>query len=110
MSTSTEIIEEIHVGDVGTVFQVTLKNGTTVVDLSSITLTSKGFYFESPSGVVLAQPVSFATDGSDGILEYTIPLAVLYEAGVHRLQVFITTATQSWKSSIAEFSVFPNLA
>lgn len=106
---NTNIIEEIHHKDFGTVFVITLRNGSVHVDMSAITLIAKGIDFAAPSGATYGKALNFVTDGSDGKLSYTIPSNFLNEVGVWQMQVYITTATQQWKSNIEEFSVFTNI-
>ena len=56
---------EIHKNDIGTVFKVTIKDGSSAVDIS--TSTTKQLIFKKPSGQKLEANASYYTDGSDGI-------------------------------------------
>lgn len=103
---------EIHLGDIGTIFRVTIKDqacdGTSsVLDVSSAsTLQMK---FKSPSGTVSTKNAGFTTDGSDGQVEYTTISGDLNEAGEWKLQVYIIMPSGSWRSDIGTFSVYENL-
>jgi len=108
MSTSTEIIEEIHVDDVGTVLEVTLKNDNTPVDISSAT--TKQIILQNPSLTGGAFAAAFTTDGTDGRLQYTTTVNDLDESGVWQIQAYVVTPEGAWHSDIKEFSVFPNLS
>lgn len=104
---ATEIIEEIHVEDIGTILKMTIKNGASVVDLS--TTTTKNIHFEKPSGATTQRNASFVTDGTDGIIKYTSVSGDFDESGVWQMQVYIINLLGQWKTNIVEFSVFPNL-
>ena len=60
---------EIHVGDIGTVFEVTVKDGEDVVDVSSAT--TRQLIFKSKDGAVLTKTAVLVTDGTDGKIKYT---------------------------------------
>ncbi len=73
------IVEEIHLNDIGTIFRMTLLDGTTPVNISNAT--TKQLIFKKPSSVVVTQTAVFYTDGSDGIIQYTIVDGDLSETG-----------------------------
>lgn len=98
---------EIHVGDIGTTFEVTLKQSAAVVDLSSATV--KQIYFMKPDGSTLTKTASFTTDGTDGKIYYNTTTGDLDTAGDWQLQAVVTFGASVWHSSIAAFAVFPNL-
>jgi len=60
--------ETISLGDLGTDFQATIKEGATVVDLS--TATTVEIEFTSPGGIKTTKTASLLNDGTDGILHY----------------------------------------
>lgn len=108
MSTeATQIVEEIHVGDIGTILEATIKNINTVVDIS--TATTKSILLQKPSGAVLTKAGNFTTDGTDGKLDYTTISGDLDESGVWQIQSHVINAVGDWHSDIKSFSVFPNL-
>ena len=57
---------EIRVGDIGTKFQVTVKDGASVVDISSATST-KQIILKKPDGTTLTKSATFSSDGTDGL-------------------------------------------
>jgi hypothetical protein len=77
---------EVHVGDVGTVFRLTLSDGSTIVDASGAT--TKEILFRKPSGAVVTKSAAFTTDGTDGKIEYVTAaepvrtMALRYSAAV----------------------------
>ena len=100
---------EIHRGDIGTTFVVTIKdeNGS-VVDVSGATTTK--INFKAPNvASVLGKTASLYTDGTDGKIKYVSQSGDLYCAGMWLLQGFITTPSGSWSSDIVSFKIFPNL-
>jgi hypothetical protein len=61
-------VQEIHLGDIGTVFEVTLKDCDVIVDIS--TATEMYIIFQKPDGTKLTFDAEFTTDGEDGKLQY----------------------------------------
>lgn len=104
---------EIHVGDLGTVFVLTVKDGVNLVDLSSAT--TKQILFEKPSGVLLTKTAQFVTDGRDGQLSYTTLAGDLNEPTGNKparwkMQAYVVTPAGAWHSDIVSFLVYPNLS
>jgi hypothetical protein len=99
--------DEIHVGDIGTVFLATVEDGTTAVDVSTATV--KNFVFGKPTGVSVTKAASFNTTGVDGKLKYTTLLGDLDVAGQWKLQVYLEMLTGKWHSDMYTFMVFDNL-
>lgn len=98
---------EIHVGDIGTIFEVTVMDGAVVVDISTASV--KQFVFRKPDRTLLTKAALFATDGTDGKLRYTTILNDLDPEGGWQLQVHLTLPTGDWRSDIQSFVVFPNV-
>jgi hypothetical protein len=101
------IVEEIHVADAGTVFQVTIKDGNTPVDISAATV--KQIKFQKKGSSTVTKDAIFATNGEDGILEYTTVAGDFASAGTWQLQAHVKTPSGEWSSNIIPFTVFPNL-
>jgi hypothetical protein len=98
---------EIHVGDIGTVFQVTIKDDTVTLDISGAT--TKQIIFTKPSAEDVAKAAEFVTDGSDGLLKYTTIANDLDENGPWQIQARITLPSGTWRTDVREFQVFANL-
>lgn len=99
-----------HIGDLGTVFECTIKNqDAAVVDVSAATTLQ--IVFQKPTGIGVAKTAVFVTTGTDGKIKYTTTVASdLDTAGHWRLQGRVTlSATQEWRSDIHEFEVEANL-
>lgn len=98
---------EIHKGDIGTAFQVTLKDGSTTLDLS--TATTKQLKFKKPAGTIVTKTASFITDGTDGAIEYVTVDGDLDEAGNWNIQAYIVIGSTAFHSDLGDFIVYPNL-
>lgn len=99
---------EIHVSDIGTVFEATIKDDETVVDISSA-LVTKNLIFKNAAGTSKTKAGSFTTDGTDGLLRYVTVADDLDDAGKWQVQANIVLTTGTWSSSIYKFDVFANL-
>ena len=100
---------EIHLGDIGTTFRLTIVDCDDVaIDISSATV--KNIIFKKPSGTSVTQDGVFYTDGTDGILEYVTIADDLDTAGeTWKIQAFVTLNTGTWSSDIGTFTVYDNL-
>jgi hypothetical protein len=98
---------EIHENDIGTLFQITLKDGDVVVDVS--TASQKVIIFTDPEGVKVEKAAQFLSDGTDGIITYTTEDGDLSPVGSWKLQARVTLSTGTWSSDIDKFKVYPNL-
>ena len=106
------ILEDVHLGDIGTAFTVTITdkqaNGTTIVaDISSATL--KQLVFKKPNGNKLTKTAAFVTDGTDGKITYTTISGDIDIIGTWKLQGIITIGSNIFNSEIKSFKVNRNL-
>lgn len=99
---------EIHVGDIGTAFDVTLYDGDDVVDLTGYT--SLIFNFIKPDGTCMPKTAVPKTDGTDGILRYITIIGDLDQAGTWILQAVVELPTGKWSSDTTKFKVHGNVA
>jgi len=95
--------DDIHVGDVGTVFEVTLKDCAALVDLSTTTV--RQIKFKKPDGTYLTVAATLKTDGSDGIITYTSQAGDLDQVGSWEIRALITNPLGNWTSSKEKFKV-----
>lgn len=100
--------DEIHKDDIGTVFEVTIKDGSSAIDISSATVT-KEITFAPPEGATKVKSAVFKTDGTDGILKYTTIADDLDTAGKWELQAKVVITAGTWYSDIIKFEVKENL-
>lgn len=70
----------LHVGDWGTVFRLTIRDqDDAIVDISAAT--AKSIIFRRPDGTAFSKAAAFVTDGTDGLLSYTVADGDLNQAG-----------------------------
>lgn len=99
---------EIHINDIGTVFQVTIKDeNEDIVDISSATV--KNLIFQKPDGSTITKSASFVTDGTDGLIKYTTVSGDIDSYGNWKLQAFIDLGDTELYSDITKFTVYKNL-
>lgn len=99
---------EIHKNDIGTVFEVTVKDGTDIVDLSSAT--ELELLFLKPNGTKLTKTASLVSDGTDGKMQYTTVSGDLNASGTWKLQGHVVFgSTGEWHSDTIVFEVYDNL-
>jgi hypothetical protein len=101
------LTQKIHVTDIGTVFQVTIYDGATLVDLSSTT--NIDFIFRKPDKSIVTRTASLYTDGVDGIVQYVMQEGDLDLKGSWKMQAELTFPEGQWWSDIIQFKVYPNL-
>lgn len=98
---------EIHVGDIGTEWRVTLTDDGTVVDISAASII---FIFKKPSGTTVNKTGSLYTDGTDGIATYVGESDLLDAAGEWKYQLKVTIGSNVFYSDISCFTVYGNLS
>jgi hypothetical protein len=101
-------VGEIHVGDIGTVFTVTiLDQDSAVVDISSAT--TKNMIFKKPDGTKVTKTGVFVSDGTDGKMKYTTVSGDIDAYGEWKLQGFIDLGSTEWYTDFTKFTVHRNL-
>jgi hypothetical protein len=99
---------EIHVGDVGTAFEATIKNEAGQI----VTLPTSGATLQMVFKNRLARfvkPAVLATDGSDGKIRYVTQPSDLNVAGAWQVQGLVAIPGGSWSSDIHHFDVKGNI-
>ena len=100
-------LDEVHVGDIGTVFEATITDAGVVVDISGAS--TKDLNFLKPSLATLNKAASFTTDGTDGKIRYTTLSGDLDEAGTWQIQGHVIFGGGDWSTDIIKFNVFANI-
>lgn len=93
----------LYTGDIGTQLRISLLDGEGPLDISGAT--DKSLLLRKPSGTCLTKTPTFATDGSDGVLVYSLEAGVLDESGTWQIQARVTLPNGTWSSARASFGV-----
>ena len=100
--------QEIHVGDIGTKFEATVKDDGVVVDISAAS--TKQIIFKKPDGTVVPRNASLSGTGTDGKMYWTTTQATdLDQAGLWQRQGVVALSGGSWHSDVQSFTVYENL-
>lgn len=99
----------IHLGDVGTIFRVRIIDDVTgsPIDISSSVV--RKIKFKKSNGVILEKAADFTTNGSDGYMEYATVNGDLNVSGSWTLQGFVLSSTYENSSEISTFEVKANI-
>ena len=94
----------VHVGDIGTIFRLTIvdEDGD-AIDVSGAT--TKKIYFEKPDRTKIVRTATFYTDGSDGIIQYAVVDGDLNKSGDWQVQGWVDLADGEFFSALGEFTV-----
>lgn len=99
---------EIRVGDVGTVIEVTIDNGSGPLDLTGWTVAN--LIFVKPDQTKVVKPGVVPLPPTQGKITWTtVAPTDLDQAGTWQVQAEVTIPGGSWKSSIGCFPVYDNL-
>lgn len=99
--------DEIRMEDIGTKFKITVKDGSSVVDISGAT--TKQLIFKKPGGTKLTKTAVFFTDGTDGIITYDTLSGDLDEDGMWKVQGYVVLSSGTYHTDIHRFKVHRNL-
>ena len=89
---------DIHVGDIGTIIDVTIKEAGVAAVISSATV--REFRFQKKDKTTFDKTVAFKTDGTDGILTYTTVVGDIDLAGRWYVQAYLEMP--SWEGFTAK--------
>jgi hypothetical protein len=98
---------EIHVGDIGTRFDITVVEDGEPLNISSAT--TKELIFRKTDKTTVTKEAAFVTNGADGKIRYVTADGDLDQAGVWKLQVHLILPDGEWKSNTLNFTVHENL-
>lgn len=106
------IVEQLHVGDYGTLIKVLVKDidssgNSAAEDISAAT--TKNIILKKPDGTKLTKTASFSTDGTDGYIQYVTVAGDIDTAGDWELQVYIVEPSGAWYTDTKKFTVYSNL-
>jgi hypothetical protein len=98
---------EVHAGDVGTVFEATIRNDAGIVDVSDASVLR--MIFTKPDAAVVEKTATLSGSGADGKMRYVTVAGDLDVAGGWQLQAYVEKSGGQGHSSIYRFSVRANL-
>lgn len=98
---------EIHYGDIGVNFNITVMNGTAVLDVSNADNIS--IIFQKPDGSDLIKTASLITDGTDGNIRYTTIVGDLDQVGTWQIQAKVDFTASVFSTDIQKFKVYRNI-
>jgi len=97
---------EIHKGDIGTKFSVTVYDGSSTVNVSGGT---KTIIFKKPAGTTLTKTAA-DEDATNGVISYTTVSGDLDEIGTWRIQSkVVTSGGNTFYTDVATFKVYDNI-
>jgi len=99
---------EIHLYDVGTVFEVTMMDDDVVQPIDGASVME--IVFEKPDKTLVTNTAVWSDDGLDGKMRYVVSQATeLDQKGNWKIQGVVTFPTGKWSSDIDKFKVYENL-
>lgn len=104
-----EQCDEIHLGDIGTHFEITLYEDCETFLPGVENATVKKVIFKRDDGTAFIRDAVFLTDGTDSIILYETVDGDLDKTGNWEIQAYIETPLGRWYSSVDCFEVFENL-
>ena len=99
---------DIHVGDTGTMFRLTIKDKNGDV-FSLEDATALFIVFAKPDRTVAERVATLYTDGTDGVMKYITESGDLDQSGRWKVQAVVEKPTGRWSSSVVKFKVIANL-
>lgn len=104
---------DMHVGDYGTIFEMTILNRTTNKALPLGGVITKVFLFQPPDeeeSFIREATISTPPLGNDGKLKYVFEEGDIYIAGEWKVQALVQGNDGLWHTDIEIFSVGENIA
>lgn len=99
-----------HVGDVGTVLRYYCRDGGVAVDISSASeVGERVLRIGKPNGNVTEYAADFETDGTDGLLNYTVAAGVLDTDGEWFVEAEVELTAGQKTFTAERFHVRPKL-
>lgn len=101
---------DMHVGDYGTIVELTILHRHTKRPLDLGGITVMDFLFEAPSGTTFSRTAVIANPpGTDGTIQYTIADGDIEEEGRWKIQGRVQDLEGLWHTDVLEFFVGDNI-
>jgi hypothetical protein len=88
----------------GAVIDLTITEDDTALDISGFT-SSQSAFMKAPDGKVVTKTCAFKSDGTDGVITFTIADGDLGQSGDWSIQAYIQSVSQSIYSESKPFKV-----
>jgi hypothetical protein len=98
---------EIHYGDIGVNFNITVMNGAAVLNVSNAN--SISIIFQKPDSSDLTKTASLVTNGTDGKIKYTTVAGDLDQIGTWQIQARVNFGASVFSTDIQKFKVYRNI-
>jgi hypothetical protein len=98
---------EIHYGDIGVNFNITVMNGTAVLNVSNAN--SISIIFQKPDSSDLTKTASLVTNGTDGKIKYTTVAGDLDQIGTWQIQARVDFGASVFSTDVQKFKVYRNI-
>jgi hypothetical protein len=102
-----KMASEIHYGDIGVNFNITVMNGTAVLNVSNAN--SISIIFQKPDGSDLIKTATLVTNGTDGNIRYTSVSGDLDQIGTWQIQAKVNFGASVFSTDIQKFKVYRNI-
>ena len=99
----------IHLGDVGTVFKVRIIDDVTGYPIDISTSTTRTIRFKKSNGVIILKTAVLTSDGTDGYMQYATISGDLNVSGTWTIQGFVLSSTYENSSELNTFIVNANI-
>ncbi len=100
----------IHVGDVGTIFRITIVENDEVTPVNVSGATVKKILFKKGDGTKMEKTAIFYTNGSDGIIQYVGIAGDVNVNGNWKMQGYVEMPSGKFYSAVETFIVKENLS
>lgn len=103
------MVDQVHVGDFGTIYELEFQESAVAVDISSFTTLE--IHWLKPDGTSQVNNTAvFSVGGVDGKIRYTTLVDTeIDQSGTWKMQGFISKAGEEHHSSIVTFPVVNNI-
>lgn len=98
---------EIHYGDIGVNFNITVMNGTEILNVSNAN--SISIIFQKPDSSDLTKIAVLTTNGTDGKIKYTTVAGDLDQIGTWQIQARVDFGASVFSTDIQKFKVYRNI-
>jgi len=98
---------EIHYGDIGVNFNITVMNGAAVLNVSNAN--SISIIFQKPDASDITKTAALVTNGTDGKIKYTTISGDLDQVGTWQIQARVDFGASVFSTDVQKFKVYRNI-